>query len=164
MDPADIAVWCNAFFHQVTESVLRFGGVPVKYMGDGFLAFFVGDEHKVRATDAAISSRGSTSDQLVVSLASGPLHLSSIGHASYARPDILGDVVNRTFRINAWAASHSTTRITVASEAIPPSPSKFTFGPKQSITLKGITQPVEVREVTGRGKEPKVLSKKRTTK
>src|SRR5258706_11363006 len=45
MEMRDMAAWSTGLFYQMTEVVLRFGGVPVKYMGDGFLSFFAGDHH-----------------------------------------------------------------------------------------------------------------------
>ena len=40
--PADLAAWANTVHYAVTEAVLRFDGVPVKCVGDGFLGFFAG--------------------------------------------------------------------------------------------------------------------------
>src|SRR5437870_338142 len=40
MPPREVAAWANGLFHHVTEAVTRFDGVPVKYVGDGFLGFF----------------------------------------------------------------------------------------------------------------------------
>ena len=80
------------------------------------LAFFAGADHAARAVDAAITARAVVSGQLVVSLAVGSAHLTAIGHGEYARPDILGPVVNRAFRLNAWAAEHVPPR--VATQAV----------------------------------------------
>ena len=39
----DVATWANGFFFQITETVLNYDGIPVKYLGDTFLCFFSGD-------------------------------------------------------------------------------------------------------------------------
>ena len=53
MPPRELAAWANGIFHLVTEAVLRCEGVPVKYVGDGFLGFFSGPGHADRALGAA---------------------------------------------------------------------------------------------------------------
>jgi len=147
--PPEIAIWSNGFFRQVTEAVLAQGGVPIKYLGDGFLAFFAGADHTARAIDAAITARNVVSEQLVVSLAVGSTHLAAIGHGDYARPDILGPVVNRAFRLNAWAAQFASTRIAVAGdrEALD---TLFELGPRVDVTLRGSAEPQRIAEVLRR--------------
>src|SRR5438477_6485551 len=53
MPPRDVALWANGIFHLITESVVRHDGIPVKYVGDGFLGFFSGPNHAKRALLAA---------------------------------------------------------------------------------------------------------------
>src|SRR5262249_51516868 len=38
--PRALAAWINGIHHTVTEAMRHFDGVPVKYVGDGALAFF----------------------------------------------------------------------------------------------------------------------------
>ena len=40
MRARDFAIWANGLFYQLTEMTLRNDGIPVKYMGDRYLAFF----------------------------------------------------------------------------------------------------------------------------
>jgi transcriptional regulator with XRE-family HTH domain len=42
MKAGEFAVWANGFLMQLTEVVLRYDGIPIKYMGDAFLCFFSG--------------------------------------------------------------------------------------------------------------------------
>ena len=39
MPPKDVATWANGFFFQLTEAILHYDGIPIKYMGDGFICF-----------------------------------------------------------------------------------------------------------------------------
>jgi len=39
--PNKIALWINGLFHTMTEAVLGYNGVPVKYTGDGFLVYLL---------------------------------------------------------------------------------------------------------------------------
>ena len=40
--PQELATWMNGLFFSMTEAVLHYQGIPIKYVGDGFLAFFSG--------------------------------------------------------------------------------------------------------------------------
>lgn len=147
--PNEIAMWVNGFFHQVTEATLHEGGIPVKYVGDGMLAFFTGDGHERRAVAAALSARDTVADSLVVGLASGPIYVASLGHVDYARPDIIGATVNTAFRVNAWTAGHANSRIGAAFAVDWPASTKFQIVVHASLTLKGLHGPIDIAEITG---------------
>src|SRR5690606_25925492 len=53
----DFAGWANGFFYQLTEAIVRYDGVPIKYMGDEFLCFFSGANHAARAVQAVALCR-----------------------------------------------------------------------------------------------------------
>lgn len=97
MAPNDFALWANGFLSQVTESVLRFDGVPIKYMADQFLCFFSGQNHQKRAAQAATLAKRLVSEQLEIVLSTGDIYLGTIGHPEYANPDIMGNVINIAF-------------------------------------------------------------------
>ncbi|MBE7462405.1 MAG: helix-turn-helix domain-containing protein [Planctomycetes bacterium] len=98
MPPRDVATWANGIFYQVTEAVIDHSGVPVKYVGDGFLGFFSGPRHADRAVNAALQlHRVSGYDGLNVLVHSGEIYLGPVGHPEYARPDIIGETVNIAF-------------------------------------------------------------------
>ena len=114
MPPRDVAGWANGLFHLVTEAVVRFEGVPVKYVGDGFLGFFSGPEHARRAVQAAMQTKTHVpSEDLVIALNSGDVYLGSIGHVEYAQPDIIGDTVNTAFLVMAWVSVNMKERLGV---------------------------------------------------
>jgi len=112
MPPRDVARWANGLFHLVTESVARFDGVPVKYVGDGFLGFFSGPNHARRALEAALDTRTHVpTPDLVITLHSGDIYLGSIGHPEYARADIIGDAVNTAFLVLHWVSANAKSRL-----------------------------------------------------
>ncbi|MBI3829696.1 MAG: helix-turn-helix domain-containing protein [Planctomycetes bacterium] len=105
--PREVAARANGFFHLLTEAVLRFEGVPVKYVGDGFLAFFSGAQHALRAVQAALHGKDMVgSRDLVVMLHAGDIYLGAIGHTEYSRPDITGQTVNTAFLAMGWVAAN----------------------------------------------------------
>jgi class 3 adenylate cyclase len=100
MGPREIAAWINGLHSTVTETVLHFDGVPVKYVGDGFLAFFSGVKMSERAVRAALRARDLVENQdFGAAIHRGPIYLGRIGHPDYAALDILGAAVNTTFLI-----------------------------------------------------------------
>ena len=96
----ELAQWTNVVFHHMTEIVLKHGGIPVKYTGDGFLCFFSGSEHAGRAFKAASDiDRINPDKDVVIFLNSGPIYFGLVGHPDYASKDIYGEPVNRAFLV-----------------------------------------------------------------
>jgi class 3 adenylate cyclase len=100
LGPRELAAWINGIHSTVTEAALHFDGVPVKYVGDGFLAFFSGARMSERAARAALRARRLVeSEDFGIALHRGPVHLGRIGHPDYAALDILGAAVNTAFLV-----------------------------------------------------------------
>jgi transcriptional regulator with XRE-family HTH domain len=107
MRPKELAQWINMVFFTLTETVKRFDGVPVKYVGDGFLCFFAGTNHRKRACLAALAAKSSDiSPGLVVTLNTGDIFLGVIGHPDYTVRDILGETVNTAFLTMQWVSAN----------------------------------------------------------
>ena len=104
----------------------------------------------MRAASAALSARGAVTDDLVVGLASGPLHIAAIGHAGYARPDIIGPTVNAAFRVNGWAAAHCTGGIGAAFSSHSEIADTLHVVAHAGVALKGLAAPIDLLEITGR--------------
>lgn len=148
MAPADFAAWINGLLHQMTEAVLRFDGVPVKYMGDALLGFFAGVDHARRALDAARIARDVVSSSLRLGLHSGPVYLGNVGHVDYARPDIMGETVNLSFLIKDWAYQNCPSGVAVSASVLEGAgkeryPHKFL----EKVEFKGIGFPVDIHEI-----------------
>lgn len=113
--PRALATWINGVHATVTEAVRQRGGVPVKYTGDGFLAFFSGAEAAPRARAAAEAAlAGVDHPGLVVALDAGDIYLGTIGHPDYAALDILGAPVNGAFTLLAATPERPPERVTVS--------------------------------------------------
>ena len=119
MNSRELADYANVLFYHLTESVLKFDGVPVKYVGDGFLCFFSGPTHADRALGAAIHAKKVIrQEDLVIALNSGDIYLGRVGHPDYAARDIVGETVNRTFLIMGWIADNCPSGIGAAETVI----------------------------------------------
>jgi transcriptional regulator with XRE-family HTH domain len=99
--PSEVAMIINAVFQPITEAVLHHRGVPVKYLGDGFLAYFSGPNYETRIQQAVAQiQRVNIERELIIAVTEGPIFLGPIGFGDYARPDIIGDAVNQAFLLN----------------------------------------------------------------
>ena len=94
MPPNDVATLINAHFYQVTEVMLRYDAVPVKYLGDAFLSFFAGPNHAERALNGALRAQSLVTEDISIGVATGEIFIGRIGHPSHANLDIIGETVN----------------------------------------------------------------------
>jgi class 3 adenylate cyclase len=149
MSPRDFAFWANGLFHQLTEMVLRQDGVPIKYMGDRFLCFFSGSNHARRAVELALQAEAVVTDDLKVGLSTGEIYLGSVGHPDYARPDIMGEVVNIAFLTMEWAEANAPSGIAVTAAVIESLGDDYALKIEKKTNEKflGLDHPVEVAAI-----------------
>lgn len=143
----EVSIWANGFFYQITEAVLHHDGIPVKYMGDTFLAFFSGPDYKNRAAEAAREAWRVVADSLVIALNSGPIYLGAIGHGEYSRPDIMGSAVNMTFMLLEELFSAGESRIGSLGPFIRDLDEEFRFTKFGDVVFSGGENPVTVYEI-----------------
>jgi class 3 adenylate cyclase len=110
--PKDVAEYINGLFYHLTESALKYDGIPVKYVGDGFLCFFSGANHADRAIDAAKQAKKVVYQQdLTIAINTGDIYLGMVGHPHYAIRDIIGATVNRTFLLLGWVSKNCPSKV-----------------------------------------------------
>lgn len=147
MQPRDFAAWANAFCFQITEVVLRNGGVPIKYMGPGILCFFAGAEHPARGIRAGLEAKAISAEPLKIGVSSGEVYLGAIGHPDYSRPDIMGETVSIALLATEWAASNTKSGIVACSSTTKDLTEPFSIGKEQSVVFPGISHRIGVCEV-----------------
>jgi len=145
--PKTVAAWANGFFFQLTEAMLQYDGIPVKYMGDTFLGFFSGPDHQQRAVQAAFQAKSIVSEPLTIALHCGEIYLGTIGHPDYSRPDIMGDTVNLAFMTMEWAAHHVAHQIAVTAPMLKYLAQGMNTSPPHMVEFRGIEDAVEIREL-----------------
>jgi transcriptional regulator with XRE-family HTH domain len=145
----DGAVWLNGVLCQVTEAVLRHDGVPVKYMGDGVLAFFAGPAHRDRGVRAAVLAKEVVGQALCVGLHAGPIYLGRIGHPEYAQRDVVGPTITAAVRTHQWAIANATgvgaTSIVV--EGLADQALRALAGPAHTVALKSVEGPTLLHDL-----------------
>jgi class 3 adenylate cyclase len=149
--PQMIAAWINGHHYTVTEAVRHFDGVPVKYVGDGFLAFFSGARMSDRAARAALRARELVGDvNFGVVLHRGPIYLGRIGHPDYASLDILGAPVNAAFLALPHLVDRFPGRVVATRAVIEQLPEDLEARPLESLALTGESSALEVFELAQR--------------
>lgn len=153
MTTRDFAAWANGYCFQMTNAVMRYNGVPIKYIGPGLLCFFSGAGHGERAVRAAFHAAAGASDALKIGLGFGEIYLGSIGHPDYARPDIIGESVGIAMQARDWAAGHSKSGIAAMSSLAEQLSEDFQksigIGKAVKTRLEAIKHPVELVEIRG---------------
>jgi transcriptional regulator with XRE-family HTH domain len=117
LTPKDFAYWVNDHCFQITEAMLRFDAVPIKYFGAGILCFFSGVGHSERAIRAAVHAVQIAPDALKIGISQGEVYLGSIGHPDYARPDVIGECVGLALLMRDWATQNTKSGV-AAQEAV----------------------------------------------
>ncbi|PCI27203.1 MAG: hypothetical protein COB67_09080 [SAR324 cluster bacterium] len=144
----EVALWVNSIFQLLTETVLNYGGVTVKYVGDGFLAYFSGPAHAQRAFDAAVKGcRLLQGTKLLASLHTGQIYLGAIGHPDYSRPDILGDTVNSVFMMNQWATRESSANLVLSEDTWQRIASEKVKSETQAISIIGLEKKLTLHNI-----------------
>jgi transcriptional regulator with XRE-family HTH domain len=146
--PKDIANWVNSIFYSLTESSLRFNGVPIKYVGDGFLCFFAGPDHADRAIKAAINSKQILNNSdVMISINSGEIYLGAIGHPDYQSSDIIGETVNKAFITLQWISKNLKSGIGFSEETLQLLTTQNNYQTYSLQSTPGINYPFNVYEL-----------------
>jgi class 3 adenylate cyclase len=132
---ADAATWLNGLLFQMTEAILRYDGITVKYMGDAVLAFFAGAEHRVRALRSAALAKRTMGDGVRVMMHAGEIYVGRIGHPDYAQMDILGPTVNIAASLGPYNRI-AESNVVVTSTVLEGTGDEFEFGPGEEATFK----------------------------
>lgn len=137
MNSREVADWTNVLFHHLTEAVLKFDGVPIKYVGDGFLCFFSGSRHADRALQAALHAKKVIqNNELIITLNAGDIYLGAIGHPDYSSRDIIGDTVNQAFLIMEWVQKNTKSGIGVTENVKRHIKKVYTFKKYENVSIK----------------------------
>jgi class 3 adenylate cyclase len=152
MTARDFASWANGVFFTLTEITLRYAGVPIKYMGDQYLCFFSGPDHRNRAVKTAVRAKAALGEDLRIGLSSGEVYLGVVGHPDYARPDIMGEVVNIAFLTMQWAETSAKSGVGATAAVAEQAGETVQTGASEVVTFRDIASQVRVYEI--RAPEP----------
>lgn len=148
MNSREVADYTNVLFYHLTESVLRFDGIPVKYVGDGFLCFFSGVGHADRAIEAAIHAKKVICQkELVIALNAGDIYLGMVGHPQYATRDIVGDTVNRAFLILEEVGRHCPSGIGLTDSVLTAAHKSFAATFHKDVEVYLLDTVVDIQEI-----------------
>ena len=148
LDPSEVATVLNAHYLQITDLVLKYDGVPAEYIGDSFLYFFAGPEHRIRAIHSALSVMRVLDERVGIGMSSGPVFVGSLGHPEYASLDVMGAVVNLAARVGNWAGKNNA-GIGATSDTVDPIAEQLDLGKGETVEVKGFSRPMVLYEVRG---------------
>lgn len=147
--PEEVAGVLNDYYYRFTEAVLKFGGIPVKYMGDSFLCYFTGDNHELRAVRAAVQGKETATETISIGISSGPVFVGKLGHPEYAINDIIGETVHLAVRTIGWIGQNAPSGIAATSFTVDPIRENLLIGNEERRQVKGIEKTISLFEITG---------------
>ena len=143
----ELTLWVNGFFHQTTEAVLQYSGIPVEYAGDNFLSFFTGPDHSRLAVEAARCAGKIVKDPWLAAVNSGTIYLGSIGHRDYAAPNIMGNTVNLVFMLLDWMEKREKNTIALLDHVLDKEDIRVETQPIDDVLFSGLTEKITVHRI-----------------
>jgi len=164
-DPEEARKLLDPVIEHMMEAVHRYEGTVSNLMGDGIMALFgaplAHEDHAVRACYAALRMQESVNRyadgvrrtegipvQIRVGLNSGEVVVGSIGNDLKMDYTAIGQTVHLASRMEQMAMPGS---IMMTADALRLSEGYVQVKPLGPVNVKGLTEPVEVYEVTGVG-------------
>ena len=143
----------NSWFHQVSDSIIKHGGIVDKFIGDCVFARWESDQDQHKTVLQALSAASSI-NQITQKLnekfteISKPIKIGvgiNTGAASMGRQDnsALGDAVNIAFHLES-ASKFLGTDIVLSETAYQHLPVNFVNGRRQHIQVKGKRDPIRI--------------------
>jgi class 3 adenylate cyclase len=86
-------------------------------------------------------------EELVVALSSGEIYLGSMGHPDYARPDVMGEVVNLAFLTLDRAENNQSSGIWITDPVSQNLGDRVRVGSPTQVDFKGIEKKVTLYEL-----------------
>ncbi len=164
-DPEEARKLFDAVIEQMMESVHRYEGTVNHILGDGIMALFgaplAHEDHAVRACYAALRMQESVKRyameiqrtqgvpiQIRVGLNSGEVVVGSIRNDLHMDYTAIGQTAHLAARMEQMAMPGS---ILIAPDTLRLAEGFVQLKPLGSVSVKGISEPLEVHEVTGAG-------------
>lgn len=141
----------NKIFTPATEIIYRFGGDVDKYIGDCIFAIFDYPEDALEAAMIIQQELGGGTDspfRLRAGIHSGRAVSGNVGGAARQDHTLIGDAVNLTQRLEAGCTPGCVLVSDEVWKQIPESFREKLQAVKRSITVKGKTDPIAVREIS----------------
>jgi transcriptional regulator with XRE-family HTH domain len=147
--PADLAIELNSFFYSITERMLAFDGIPIKYLGDELLCLFTGEDHRMRAFRASFAAKAGFLRPMRIGISSGQVWMGPLGHPLHSSPDVLGDTVNFASILNQWMKDKAPSGIVASEWSVAPVQESLKLGRKEEFSHPSVVRPFTIHEILG---------------
>lgn len=157
--PETVVALLNHLFSKFTEIVQSNGGFVNKFIGDGLLAFFVGEDSPIMALDSAWSMNTLVQNMneqkelfrfiqdrpigIGIGLHYGPAIMGNIGSSRKMDFTVIGPTVNLAFRIESVTKELGAT-ILVTREVFERTADRYEFQHLGAVNVKGFSNQIEV--------------------
>lgn len=163
MEPEAVTTLLNFYFEKMLESILKYHGTVIEFLGDGVLSVFGAplhsDSHTSDAIAAAISMQNAMKDvnaycaehgysdlEMGIGIHCGDVFVGNVGSEKMMRYNVIGHVVNECSRIESNSAGG---QVLVSEEAISKAGYPVTVAGRLNIVAKGLKEPIPAGEVVG---------------
>ena len=156
LTPAEAVVLLNDYFHVVVAPLAAEGAVLDRYLGDGLLAFFEGEDRPARARRAAAGmhdalGRFNTNRvdapplQIGIAIHAGDVLVGTIGAPLRREYTIVGDAVNVTARLEKTNKEFNSLMVASAAALVDiPDPAQLGFRGPQLVHVQGRDEPITI--------------------
>lgn len=159
LEPEKVVEIINVYLNLQTEVIQKHYGSIDKFMGDGIMALFIGDnaadhainaaleiQHEMSRCNEARNALGETAAQVGIGINTGYAVLGNIGSASRKDFTAVGDTVNLASRLCSAATGSG---VLIAETVLEHTGFQYMLKNNQAINVKGKSAPVKVYEVFG---------------
>ncbi len=164
-DPADVMAILNACLGRLSEVIIAYGGTVNEFIGDAIFAIFGAPlaqaDHAERAAAAALAmqqamaelneahaGRGWPRFEMGIGINTGEAVVGNIGSEQRAKYGVVGSAVNVAARIEAATVG---AQILVSAATWERLRGLAEAGPPIALPVKGLSEPLQVRELRGLG-------------
>lgn len=159
MTPQHTFDFVNGYLQKVSPEIRNYGGIVVKFMGDGILAIFpdntdnclkaaIAQQRKLIEYNLELKEQGFQPIRIGIGIHVGNAMLGVIGEASRMQGDVLSDAVNLASRLESLTKRYGAS-IIISADTLKDleSPDQYQTRLLDQVVVKGRSQPIAVFEV-----------------
>jgi adenylate cyclase len=159
MTPQNTFNFVNGYLQQVSPEIRNYGGIVVKFMGDGILAIFPGNtdncikaaiaqQKKLIEYNIQLKEKGFQPIHIGIGIHVGNAMLGVIGEESRMQGDVLSDAVNLASRLESLT-KHYGSSIIISGDTLKDleNPDHYHTRLLDQVVVKGRSKPISIFEV-----------------
>ncbi len=167
LEPDAVTNLLNFYFGKMAETITKYGGTIIEFLGDAVLAVFGAPMNSERQTECAIAAaismqnnmgevnrfcekHGYPALEMGIGIHRGEAFIGNVGSEKMMRYNVIGRIVNECSRIENYSVGG---QVLVSKEALDGVECPVEVHNHMEILAKGVAKPVHLSEVIGIGGE-----------